>query len=169
MKVLQVYGVETMDVSALIEGAETTDVRVEEVTKVTEKYDIVFCWHAMQSVPGHIAPVIVQHMVDLVNVHGELWLITPDFEWVAQQMESDNPSPITMQVLFGDDDHHYRSAYSLVFLRALVEECRGMIVRIATHDTYAIEVTGGRKVQAVQNRVVALKVTDDDSADNAIS
>lgn len=169
MKVLQVYGVNPMDVSEMIDGAETTDVRVEDVMNVEEKYDIVFCWHALQVMQGNVAPTIVQKMVDLLNVHGELWLIVPDFDWIAQQMASNNPSPVTMQVLFGDDTIPYRSTYTLAFLRALVEECKGMITRTATHDVYALTVTGDRKVQVVQNRVIALKVTDDDTADNAIT
>ncbi len=169
MKVLQVYGSEPMDVSALISGAETTDVKIEKLMDVEERYDIVFSWHSMQTVPAQLAPTIVQKMVDLLNAHGELWIIVPDFEWVMEQMTSENPNPVTMQVLFGDDNKPYRSAYTLAFLRALIEECRGMITRTATHDLYSLETSGGHRVKVVQNRIIALKVTDDDTAANAIS
>jgi len=158
--VLNLTGDEIYNLETTFPGAFVVDQLITEFVAeftadyhlIQPKYDIIFCAHAMPLVEAGVVPKTIRAMACALKDKGELWLITPSFEWAAAQVSQAKPSPVMFPMLFG---HANRSAYTLAWLRALVEEA-GLIPRKCYQGTYALHL-GDKEYTILQNVVIGAR------------
>jgi hypothetical protein len=127
-------------------------------------YEVVIAHHCLPMIEAGDVLKFATKMASLVRIGGELWLITPCFEWCAQQAEQDKPNPLIHVVLFGSKEEPHRSAYTLYWLRSIIEGI-GMIPYAATQEVYTIHM-GDKSAQLLQNHVIGHKIKEVKLADN---
>lgn len=160
MNVLQVYLAKPFEIKDLFPKASIDLVSLTQLKESglgQRTYDAIYCAHVLQCVePGEV-PALIGSLVNALADRGELWILTPSLEWAMAQALSEQPDPLINYVLFGNADYPHRSAYALVWLRALVENC-GLIPRRATQEPYSVTNQDGQKRQLPANLVIGWKV-----------
>lgn len=128
--------------------------------------DIIVAFHSLQTVEAKDVPATVAKMINDLNIKGELWIYTPALEWVAAQTAEPNPSPAVHAVLYGPADYPHRSAFTLQWLRGLIE-ASGLVVRRASHEGLELQNQGGA-IKTSMNVLIGWKYEEPETAKDAI-
>jgi 2-polyprenyl-3-methyl-5-hydroxy-6-metoxy-1,4-benzoquinol methylase len=156
VKVLDVYSGQPKNLETVFSGAEITHEHILELDMASpELYDVVYCSHALQFVPRQKVPLTIEALKAKVKSGGELWFITPSLEWAASQVVRNEPNPLIQTTIYGNGEEVYRSGFTLLWLRALLENI-GLIVRKATQQMWMVK-QGEDTLTIPENVVVAMR------------
>lgn len=123
------------------------------------EYDLIVLDHLLQQAKRTQAPKIIEFYKKALKVGGELIVITPSLEWIAQQILSDDNPPLIVYLnLFGVDQEPHLSGYTLYWLRLLLQSA-GLRVRSASGEWYIGRINDAQ-YEVMQNVVVGVKVDE---------
>ena len=117
-------------------------------------YSVVYC-DCLEAYEPRVVPDTIKRLYDCVAIKGELWISTNSFEFSANQAFVDVPHPAFHWALFGNSDSPHRSAFTLRWLRELVENV-GLIMREA-HQEKLIISNKGHELEVPINFIVGWK------------
>jgi hypothetical protein len=132
-----------------------------------DSYNVVIAHHCLPLIEASEVIKFVSNIAGRVKIGGELWLITPCFEAIAAQVDESQPSPLLHVILFGSQEEHHRSAYTLYWLRGLIEAV-GMVPYAATQEVYTMHMKD-KQHQLLQNHVIGHKIQEVKYADDPAS
>ncbi|HOD52893.1 MAG TPA: hypothetical protein PKJ08_00060 [Candidatus Cloacimonadota bacterium] len=128
-----------------------------------DSYNLVIAHHCLPLVEANDVLKFVIELAGRVKLAGELWLITPSLEMIMNEIEKNQPNRIFHTLLFGSKNEHHRSAYTLYWLRGLVESA-GMVIYAATQEVYTLHMNG-KEYMMLQNHVIGHKIQEMKYAD----
>ena len=134
------------------------DIREPFPEELHNRFDIVFASHVLEHVERHRVPETVGHLKSALRDGGELWLLVPSLEWVANELRKDQPSPATIAAIYGMQSNPYqyhKSGFTLFMLRKIIERV-GLIPRRAYQGPLTITLNG-KPYDALQNILVAMR------------
>ena len=131
-----------------------------------QKMDIIIAFHSLQTVEAKEVPATVAKMISDLNVKGELWIYVPALEWVAAQTAEPDPSPAVHTVLYGPPDFPHRCAFTLQWLRGLLE-ASGLVIRRASHEGLELK-NQDAVIKTSMNVIVGWKFEEPETAKDAI-
>jgi hypothetical protein len=117
-------------------------------------YDVVYCDCLDSYMPKDVFKTL-KKLYECVVVKGELWISTMSFEFAANQAFTEKPHPAFNWIVYGPADSPRRSAFTLQWLRALMEDL-GLILRTAHQEELVIN-NNGNELRVPLNFVVGWK------------
>lgn len=106
------------------------------------QFDIVFSNNVLQRSSHFISQTLISTWGACLKDGGQLHLVVPSLEWAAREVLSENPSPISLIMLWGGqgaDASVHMSGYTMRLLRASFEKA-GLNVVAAKTNQYKLMV-----------------------------
>ena len=154
MRVLKIVG--DIDIGLdLPKNTEITEVKLSDyaVTEYAEKFDMILCVHALQTLwTDQVSEVVNKLVNDLANM-GELHIHVPATEQALKAMLKGSQDPVAFYMVWGSKERPFHTGFNLLWLRLIVEQT-GAIIRTATMGTFKLT-SGEREVSAVEHIVIA--------------
>lgn len=142
------------------------DIETYTKLKTIPKHNIVVAFHSLQTVEAKDVPKTIAQMVENLELKGELWIYVPALEWVVAQTAEINPSPAVHAMLYGPQDYPHRCAFTLQWLRTLVEST-GLVIRRASHEALDLK-NQDAVINTSMNVVIGWKFEEQETAKDAI-
>lgn len=140
---------------------ECTQVDIREIDTIKEKYDLIAAVMSLQCLTPHVVPATIDKMASLLNLKGELYVVTPSFEWAAEQVNAQAPHPLIHMMMCGTEKVPNRCVFTLAWIRQLVQQSN-LVIRYATQEAYQVQL-GDNKETLVRNLVIGWKYDEFDS------
>ena len=154
MRVLKIIG--DIDIKLeLPEDAEIVDVKINDylVTEYDEKFDIILCVHALQTLWVGQTTQAIEKLVDDLADRGELHVHVPATEQALKSMLRQQQDPMVFYMIWGTKDRPFHSGFTLLWLRALIEQT-GASIRRAEMGVFKMQ-QGEKEVRGVEHVVIA--------------
>lgn len=139
-------------------------------SELHDRFDIVFCAHVLEHIERQGVIPAMQHLASAVKPGGELWIIVPSLEFVANDIYlRGGLHPGIQPMLYGSQENEYqyhKCGFTLVNLRQLVAAV-GLVPRKAYHAPFTITFEKGEDAVALQNICIGMK--DVATADPALA
>lgn len=130
----------TLDIDPEVNPDFVHDIRAPLPDDLYHKFDIVFCSHILEHISFRETRATLKHLAKALKPGGEMWLITPSLEWVAEEIRKEGPIPPIIGCLYGQQNNphqYHKSGWTLPMLRqALVNA--NLIPRQAHHGSFQI-------------------------------
>lgn len=122
----------------------TIDTTSLKPSKKQVGYDAILAFHVLNRVSYRDYGKTIGNWLDALKPDGELHLFVPSLEWAAEQVLSEEPSPLLMRHLFGAqtaEDEFSISGMTLRTARDILANA-GVAVTHAAAGTYALTFDG---------------------------
>jgi len=154
MRILKIIGDIDININ-LPEDTEVFESKLSDymVTEYEEKFDMIFCIHALQTLWADQVGDAIQKLVKDLKDRGELHIHVPATEQAMKTLLKNENDPTLFYMIWGSKENPFHVGFNLVFLRALVEES-GALIRQATIGLFSMK-RGDEEVKAVEHIIVA--------------
>ncbi len=124
------------------------------------EYDMIVLDHLLQQAKRTQAPKIIEMYKKALKIGGELVVITPCLEWIAQQILTEDNLPLIVYLnLYGMDHEPHLSGFTLYWLRLLMESA-GLHVKSAFAEWYVARMNDA-EYRVMQNVVIGTRIDED--------
>lgn len=141
---------------------ECDQVDIREIDSVKGKYDIIASVMSLQCIRPRDVPVTIEKMAALLKLKGELYVVTPSFEWAAEQVMAQAPHPLIHMMMCGTEKIPNRCVFTLAWVRQLIQQAN-LVVRYATQEAYQVAIDD-MKQTLVRNIVIGWKYDEFNAA-----
>jgi hypothetical protein len=154
MRVLKIVG----DIDIKLDLPPDTDITETKladylVTEYDNKFDIILCVHALQTLWPDQVSSATEKLVNDLGERGELHIHVPATEQALRSMLKGTQDPAALYMIWGTRDNPFHSGFNLMWLRAIVEQS-GAIVRSANMGIFTMK-KGDEDVRAIEHVVIA--------------
>lgn len=121
------------------------------------RYDVIHAHFLLQRVLNADVDSCVEKWVRILKPGGELHINVPALEWVAEQIQSGNPSPLLLVHIFGPqvDDKFWMSGFTMSRLRQI---CLKLALDVKMARTYGYGfMFNEEEFKAKQHHLIAVK------------
>jgi SAM-dependent methyltransferase len=147
------------------------DIRKPLPKELVGGFDLVMASHILEHVERGRVILAVQHMASALRHMGELYVITPSLEWCAGEILKGKLTAGVQACIYGGPEpdmangYYHHTGFTLEWLRWLIENPGGLILRQARQTEFDIHMTAAdgetRDYTGVQNVVIGAKYVDD--------
>jgi SAM-dependent methyltransferase len=134
------------------------DIREPFPEELRGSFDIVFASHVLEHVERHRVLDTVTNLKGALKDGGELWIMVPSLEWVANELRKDQASPATIAAIYGmqsNEWQYHKCGFTLFMLRQIIEKA-GLIPRRAYQGPLTITMNG-KEYASLQNILVSMR------------
>ena len=159
MRILKIAG--DVDIKLDVpDDAEVVDVAIDEylVYDFEEKFDLIFCTHALQSLWATELSEAFKKLVDDLAHMGELHIHVPAIEPAVKSIIKNVVDPLAFYVLWGTRGRPFHSGFTLEWLRATVEAAGGL-VRSANMGMFRLQ-REDEVIDAIEHVVIATVIRE---------
>jgi predicted SAM-dependent methyltransferase len=125
------------------------------------KFDAVYCSHVLEHIDRVKVLPTIKNIADVLVDGGDFYVIVPALEWAMAELMKPKPSPVVIAHIFGQQDtpyQYHRCGFTLPMLRRVCMTA-GLAIIAAQQGNFLIDMEGGGSFPAVQDIVVARKVS----------
>jgi len=160
MRILKILGNIEIDFEvpedAIVESVKINDYLV---TEYEEKFDLIFCIHTLQLLwPYQVADAISKMVADLKD-KGELHIHVPATDMAMEKFINNHADIAPLYMLWGTVENPFHCGFTLLYLRVLLTNCKGALVREAKTGAYTIS-KDDQKEQVPEYVVVTTVIRD---------
>jgi hypothetical protein len=154
MRVLKIIGDINIGLD-LPKDTEVVEIAINDymVTDYEEKFDMILCIHALQTLWADQTADAIQKLVDDLKEMGELHIHVPATEQATKALLKGTQDPVAFYMIWGSKERPFHSGFNLYWLRGIVENA-GAIVRTATMGKFKMT-SGDKELYAVEHVVIA--------------
>lgn len=157
MRILKIFGDINIEIDAP-EDAEIIEIDINEYrdTEYEEKFDLIFCIHALQTFWAHEVNDVIKKLVDDLAHMGELHIHVPAVEQAAKSLLKNETDPLSFYMIWGTQNRPFHCGFTLLWLRAAVTQAGGL-VRDASFSRFNIKLDD-KELGAIGHAVLATVV-----------
>ncbi len=120
--------------------------------ELRDRFDIVYASHVLEHIPRMKVVDVVRNLAKALRDGGELWMVVPSLEWIAQEIYRGRYDPIVLAFLYGAQNDEYdfhKCGFTIMGLRGLLKTA-GLVERKAYQAPFTMTI-GDKEFQAIQN------------------
>jgi hypothetical protein len=132
------------DISAKLDlpkGTEIVEIKLNDYLNTTyeEKFDMIVCVHALQRLwPHQLGDAFKKLTHDLKDM-GELHIHVPATDIACKALTKSQADPASLYMIWGNVDKPFHCGFTMLWLRAMLQEIEGVIIRDANAALYRVQ------------------------------
>lgn len=131
---------------------------IRKLPFATGEFDVVFSCHVLEHFPRTETSTVLDEMIRIMKLEGELRLILPNMTWAAQHIMNGEIDPLVMAVLYGEqsyEENFHQTGFTPQMIEQLLTQ-KGFKKFIWNHYDFHMCVRAFLKEEAVPTELVSV-------------